>query len=358
VSGNGKSDESSFGKRRAIWLLIGLAAGAALLTPRRWLTTNDITTGGTPQYPDLEPRHFDRDPREVFEAVRHAVRHMARWKVVREDEHALKVDAEVRTYLLPFTDDVSVWIEPDRRGCRVMIRSHSRVGRGDFGENARTIRALQRVIDEEIRALDRPGRVGRPDPGVGVLTADDGSGPLLQRDYEGIIVGSSWTPERVLKMVREDIERFSAAEMAKFVRPPRDRHALQVGDDIEVHITGAGETHVRVAHVDGRSLTLRTMDDHLEAGRITFGSWRDEEGRLVFHIRSRARQAGPVWLLGFVVGGKKLQTRIWETFVERVAEAAGGRLEDGVEVRTQEVSDSLADVGGLDTPTMAVPAES
>jgi Uncharacterized protein conserved in bacteria len=342
-------------KKRALWLLVGIATGAAIVTPRRWLTTNDVTTGCTPEYPEIEPREYALEPRDVFEAVRHAVRRMARWKVVREDLPHMRLDAEVKTFLFRFTDDVTVWTEESPRGSRVMIRAHSRIGRGDLGENARTIRALQRAIDEEVGNLHRPGNVGHPEAGVEVLPAGEGAGPLLQRDYTGVIVGSTWSPVRIMHMVRSDIERFSAPELATFIRPPHDSAPLEIGDSIEVHIKGAGESHVRTVHSDERSLTLRTMDDHPEAGRITFGSWRDQDDNLVFQIRSRARQSNRFWLAGFLLGGKALQTKIWETFIERVAEAAGGRLKDGVEVKTKEVTDTAADKGEVDSPTLAVP---
>lgn len=123
------------------------------MIPRRWMTINDITTGQTPEYPELQPRHYDRSPNEVFEAVRTSVRRMSRWRIVNEDLTSHRLEAEVKTFILPFIDDVTIWIEPESHGSRVMVRSHSRVGRGDLGENARTTRAFQRVLDDELKAL-------------------------------------------------------------------------------------------------------------------------------------------------------------------------------------------------------------
>jgi hypothetical protein len=349
----GNSRDRAVRAQRVVWLVAGIAAGAAILARRKWFTVNDVTTGSTPEYPGLDPQRFDASPSLVLEAVRRAVRRMARWKVLREDVGARLVEAEARTILVGLTT-VSIWIEPAAGGSLVLIRSRSR-GRGDLGANARTIRALQRAIDREVRALREPGRIGRPDPGVGVMPAAEGSGPLLQRQYTGRISGSTWTPEELMMLVRTDMERLSAPELARFQRPPRDLHPLKVDDDIEVHIKGAGETHVRVAHVDERSLTLRTMDDHIEAGRITFGVWREDPRTIVFRIRSRARQAAPGWLIGFVLGGMALQQRIWESFIERAAEACGGTIEGEIQVVTRPVDDDAADRGDVDTPTFEVP---
>ena len=51
----------------------------------------------------------------------------------------------------------------------------------------------------------------------------------------------------------------------------------------------AFKTRVRVVDTNSLSLTLATDDGHPEAGRITFGVYPNDEGDIVFHIRSRAR---------------------------------------------------------------------
>ncbi len=52
--------------------------------------------------------------------------------------------------VLMFTDDLTVTIAPDGSGSRVDVRSASRVGQGDFGENARHIRQLLSVLDARL----------------------------------------------------------------------------------------------------------------------------------------------------------------------------------------------------------------
>jgi hypothetical protein len=328
-------------------IVIGVAAGAFVMSRKGWFMGRS-TVG------DVEPLRFDRAPAELFEAVRQAARHMSRWRVVDEFEEDLRLHAETKTFVLPITRRLRIWLEPEASGCRLMIESPSESGWSCA--DARTIGAFKKAVERELRAMDRPGEVGRPDRDVEIMAADEGTGPLLQREYTGVVTGSSWEPEDVIREIRTDIERFSPAEMATFIRPPDDKQPLAVDDDVEVHLAGAGETLVKVVHVDPRSFTLRTMDDHTEAGRITFGSWRDNQGRLVIHIRSRARQAGPIWLIGFVLGGKALQKRIWETFIERVAEAAGGKLVEGVKSKTKKVEESPADQGKVDAPTFTVPS--
>jgi hypothetical protein len=100
---------------------------------------------------------------------------------------------------------------------------------------------------------------------------------------------------------------------------------------------------------------LRTIAGHLEAGRITFGAYRDEENRLVFHIRSRSTINGPIRYLGYRLIGMPIQERIWVTFVERVTQAVGGKVVGQVCVETRKTPETASDRGDAQTPTfMAV----
>ena len=127
------------------------------------MTTNDITTGVTPEYPEIKPRQYPQSVETVYRVAGNSIRRMSRWKVASEEPAAWKVQAEARTAVFGFTDDVTVWVEPQASGCRVMVRSHSRIGRGDLGENARTIRALQREMDDALkREPITPHKPGAP----------------------------------------------------------------------------------------------------------------------------------------------------------------------------------------------------
>lgn len=184
-----------------------------------------------------------------------------------------------------------------------------------------------------------------------VQVAPEGRGPLLQRDYMGIIEGSDWPPARIIELVRTDFPLFSPEALARFERLGDPSQPLREGEEMEVNIKGTGCHKVVAVRVEPQSLTLRTIQGHPEAGRITFGAHHDDQGRLVFRIRSRARINNLVRLVGYFLMGKAAQTHIWTTFIERVAEAIGGRIAGKVEVGTQEVEDSASDEGLLDTPT-------
>jgi hypothetical protein len=190
-----------------------------------------------------------------------------------------------------------------------------------------------------------------------VQPAPEGVGPLLQRDYVGVIEGSRLAPEAVVDLVRNDFAHFAPDLLAKFSRPDEKPNPLALGDTMHVFIPGVGHGGVVVAHLDDLRLTLRTLEGHFEAGTITFGADADPAGRVVFRIRSRSTINNPLRLLMYLTVGIHMQTHIWVTFVERVAEAAGGRVLGRVLVSTDRVHERPIDRGEVDAPTFHVARE-
>lgn len=184
-----------------------------------------------------------------------------------------------------------------------------------------------------------------------VSHAANGSGPLLQRDYSGVIEGSNWSPEDLAMLVRERFADLAPRETAAFENADGGREALKVGDELKIRIGGFMPCEVRIVHVDDLRLTLRTLEGHPEAGRVTFGAGRDDEGRLTFRIRSRARSGRLFHYVGFLLMGRTMQARCWIRFIGRAAELCGGRLSGPVRVCTLRVAEEPADVGGPDLPT-------
>lgn len=184
-----------------------------------------------------------------------------------------------------------------------------------------------------------------------VIDATQGFGPLLERDYRAVIEGADATPEDVGRMLREHFEEFAPPETAAFRRSSEEACPLEVGDELDIRIALRGCCRVRVVHHDARSVTLRTLGGHPEAGRITFGADRDERGRLRLRILSRTRASGLVDYLGYLVMGKQLQARCWIRFLDRLAERTGGRVEGKIHVRTRRAEPVEADRKGRDEPT-------
>lgn len=140
--------------KRGIIIVGGLAAlalGAWGWTHRRRIFVNDITTGENTAYPALRSRVYYADVAATMAAAEKAVEHMPHWKVGTRDAENDALEVEVKTPLGLFTDDVTVYFFPLGSGqTRVTIRSRSRIGRGDLGQNAAHIRELQAAMDDRL----------------------------------------------------------------------------------------------------------------------------------------------------------------------------------------------------------------
>ena len=113
---------------------------------------NDVETGRTPQYPDVQPLHVPLSPDQVFLAVSAVAGRMRRWTVVRVDPGKRLLQAEARTRLVRFVDDVTIRVEAEAGGASVRMRSRSRVGISDLGVNAARIRSFLRRVAGELKA--------------------------------------------------------------------------------------------------------------------------------------------------------------------------------------------------------------
>ncbi len=185
----------------------------------------------------------------------------------------------------------------------------------------------------------------------GLIRATDGRGPLLQRDYWGVIANSRQTAPEVANVVAGDFCRFPPEELVRFTRRDPADEALQEGNEMDVEIRMAGECAVRVIHRDSNSITLGTLEGHPEAGRITFGAYPDEAGDIVFHIRSRARSSSTARYAGFMIGGEPMQTTTWTDFIDRVAHDVGDGILGVIHVETKEIEDEPDDPESICSPT-------
>ena len=176
-----------------------------------------------------------------------------------------------------------------------------------------------------------------------VVPAEEGSGPLLQRDYWAAIANARLRPSEIIAEVTRAFERFPPEELVCFERRCEAGRPLTVGDELDIHIRMAGECAVRVVHADANSITLATLEGHPEAGRITFGSYRNDRGGVLFHIRSRARSASTVRYLGFLAMGEAMQTNTWVDVINAVAAFAGDGVAGEIQVSTEAIEDEPAD---------------
>lgn len=137
------------------WIALGalavLGGGGALWANKRLFIVNDVTTGESAAYPHLRSRIYYASPEAVLAAARHSIRALPRWRTVFEDTENDALEAEAETLVGRFLDDVTVYaIDLGHGQTRATIRSRSRVGGGDLGQNAVHIRELQAAMDDRL----------------------------------------------------------------------------------------------------------------------------------------------------------------------------------------------------------------
>jgi len=192
----------------------------------------------------------------------------------------------------------------------------------------------------------------------GLIRASEGSGPLLQRDYWAVIANCRLTPNGVADLVATDFCSLAPEDLVRFSHcGPPPQGPLEVGDELDVAIRLAGECRVRVLHKNANSITLGTLKGHPEAGRITFGAYRNPLGDVIFHIRSRARSSSPARYAGFVAAGEPMQTSTWTDFVNQLANRAGDGVLGAVHVETSEIDEEPDEPETLCSPTFLAVGE-
>ncbi|OFZ18642.1 MAG: hypothetical protein A2X94_01730 [Bdellovibrionales bacterium GWB1_55_8] len=165
-----------------------------------------------------------------------------------------------------------------------------------------------------------------------------------------------------MELVCQRFPEFAPSELTVFTKVADERPAedspecpLELNDVLDIQIPMAGQCAVRVLDRRPTSLTLGTLEGHPECGKITFGSYRNPRGEVIFHIRSRARSSSRKHYLGFLTIGEPMQTNTWTEFVNRVALSVGEGVVSGIHSETSEVHDGTPEMD--EGPTFLVQAD-
>ncbi len=133
-------------------IAIVLIASSPFILGLIWPRVNDVKTGGTPEYPDIQPQRFDRPFDKVFEAATGAAQAMG-WEMRETNREQGIIEAIATTPILRlfrFKDDVTVTLTREGAATVVNVRSTSHLGKGDLGTNARRIRAFQAELAKRL----------------------------------------------------------------------------------------------------------------------------------------------------------------------------------------------------------------
>jgi uncharacterized protein (DUF1499 family) len=116
-------------------------------------------------YPDLRTLVIERSPDEAFDVVEEAVRRL-RWRVVAAEPPSVRpprpgtLEAVDQTLIVGFTDDIVVRVEGSGTRARIDVRSASRYGRFDFGQNATRVRRFLAEVQARAEATSIASRRG------------------------------------------------------------------------------------------------------------------------------------------------------------------------------------------------------
>lgn len=140
-------------KKKIIFGAIGLVAAAVgLLTVTRTLyPTNVAETAPDQAEEKLRTRTYKTDLQtfaaEAARIVPTLSTYGGSWKytATEQDENSVVIKAEVPVVV--FTDDLQIKAEKAADGIRVNVRSSSRVGKSDLGENRRHVLKILEALD-------------------------------------------------------------------------------------------------------------------------------------------------------------------------------------------------------------------
>lgn len=167
---------------------------------------------------------------------------------------------------------------------------------------------------------------------------EDGVGPLFHRRYAARIREARLTAEQLVERIGADPNRVSPTEFARFRKVAGDKGVLRAGDEFVVRMPGPWDGPVRVVEVTATRFRLITLAGHLEAGQIEFEA-RPDGDHLCFRIESWARSGD--WFSNVLYQhlrmAKEVQLHMWSSFLEQIAELAGGRLTGGIEIVTRRL---------------------
>ncbi|MEJ2862334.1 DUF1990 family protein [Actinomycetospora flava] len=215
----------------------------------------------------------------------------------------------------------------------------TRLPRGVAGVLWRCVRpdAPVHTVEEAGDHRDLPPPL--PDVTLRDQPLEQGFGPALHREFRVQVVGARRSAAELIGVIARDMNLAVVPGVARFDYVAASE-ALRVGDELVVRMPGPWDGPVRVLRRSATSFRLGTLVGHLEAGQIEFSARDLSGGDLEFGITTWARAGDRVADLLYSRLGlaKQIQYLLWVEFCVRAASLAGGRLADGVTVRTRTVA--------------------
>lgn len=172
------------------------------------------------------------------------------------------------------------------------------------------------------------------------LLPEEGVGSMERKTFRADIEGSRLNAGELLVEVRAHIEDLMPIE---FRAQPGASEKVEQGDTYTASIPARGQAPVRAVEANEHSLTFATLQGHPLAGLVTFRT-EDLDGAVVrFSIELHARAANIFDWVAMRTIGRPMQSANWRTVVTRVVELSGGVAPDGLEEKSEPVSEEIAE---------------
>ena len=137
-------------KNKKLLLLPLAVAGTGIVILGAMNPGNSAQTQSDSAVTSLRTRHYKTSLSEAYKTVLEVVPQLRTygkmWRVVSHQENEVRADVPV----FLFTDDLVITLKEVPDGVTLDVKSTSRLGKGDFGENRRHILQLLAVLDENL----------------------------------------------------------------------------------------------------------------------------------------------------------------------------------------------------------------
>lgn len=169
----------------------------------------------------------------------------------------------------------------------------------------------------------------------------EGVGSLKRKRIWSDIAGSRLTPEELFERLRRDFNEATPGIVDAEIEPGT-RCALDDGATITMSLPLRGNIQVRVQELTPVKATLVTLSGHPLAGAVRFlAEQRGDKVRFETQVYDRPASLRDWFAMKTV--GESLQSRTWESLVERMVSESGGVAPDGIEQTEEDLDERQAE---------------
>lgn len=171
---------------------------------------------------------------------------------------------------------------------------------------------------------------------------DDGVGALKRKRIWADISGSRLTPEQLFERFRADFDEATPGVVDAKTEPGTPV-ALDPSATITMSLPVRGNVQVRVQEVTPVKATLVTVQGHPLAGAVRFlAEQRGDKVRFETQVYDRPANIADWFAMKTV--GEAMQTRTWESVVQRMIDESGGTAPAGIQQDEENLDDPQSEL--------------